>query len=586
MTPRRDALPALARLAALAVVAAALLAPVGSLLVASLRETRVVTTDGRTMRVAGAITPLDETRYKIQVPSDTDPDADTTPVILREGTYRVEEGWTLAHYAGVFRSARTGPLLLHSLALAAGSALLALLLGIPAGFLVARTTLPGRRVFAVLLAAPLLMPPFFAAMGTSEWVGAALSAIGLRAGDLQIANGIVCLGALCCPIPALLVGRALAVVPRGAHDAALLLGGRGAARRHVVLPAALPAALAAFTLVFVIALCDFAVPDLLGVFLPKDAIPLHVYPTEVFLQWNKVHNTGRAVATGFPLLLVTGVLLVLAARLARKGSAAFGVGAEPRPLVRLSPLSVGLGWATAALVLGLSVALPIAGVAAWGFSPTRIPQTIRETAGLLDDFDRWIRLGLLSALLSTATAVVLARWALRGGRGGRAAASLAAGLPLAVPGITLMVGTLLLWVAVPTDPGTLWKGVLVLTARTLPYALLAAVLALREVDRGLEEAGATLGAGPVVRARRIWGPLSRRGWVSAFLLALVFALRELDGIVLIEAQIVPVRIYDKVHYGRVAQVADLSMAYLGVLLVPALLLALAWRRRPPGPVAA
>jgi len=76
MTSPRDTLPALARFAALAVLCAALLAPIASLLVASLRETRVVTADGRTMRVAGAITPLDAGRSKIQVPPADDPDAD------------------------------------------------------------------------------------------------------------------------------------------------------------------------------------------------------------------------------------------------------------------------------------------------------------------------------------------------------------------------------------------------------------------------------------------------------------------------------------------------------------------------------
>ena len=42
------------------------------------------------------------------------------------------------------------------------------------------------------------------------------------------------------------------------------------------------------------------------------------------------------------------------------------------------------------------------------------------------------------------------------------------------------------------------------------------------------------------------------------------------------------RIYDKVHYGRTGQVADLSMAYLAALLLPAVLLVVAARRRSTG----
>ena len=103
------------------------------------------------------------------------------------------------------------------------------------------------------------------------------------------------------------------------------------------------------------------------------------------------------------------------------------------------------------------------------------------------------------------------------------------------------------------------------------------------MDPRLEDAARLLGAGPAERARRVWGPLSRRGWLSAFLLALVFALRELDAIVLIEPGILPVRIYDKVHYGKTGQVADLSMAYLAVLLVPAIIGVVLVGRRRKGP---
>jgi iron(III) transport system permease protein len=146
--------------------------------------------------------------------------------------------------------------------------------------------------------------------------------------------------------------------------------------------------------------------------------------------------------------------------------------------------------------------------------------------------------------------------------------------------MALMVGTLVLWVGVPTPPGSLWKGVLVLTGRFLPYALFASWLALREVDPRLEEAGRLLGASRATLAARIWGPLSARGVAAAFLLVLVFSLRELDALVLIEPGILPVRIYDKVHFGRTGQVADLAMAYLAVLLVPAVAaVLLAGRRR-------
>src|SRR5207253_2426748 len=110
-------------------------------------------------------------------------------------------------------------------------------------------------------------------------------------------------------------------------------------------------------------------------------------------------------------------------------------------------------------------------------------------------------------------------------------------------------------------------------------------LALREVDPQLEDAARLLGAGPATTAWRIWGRMTWRGIAASFLLVLVLALRELDAIVLIEPGILPVRIYDKVHFGRTGQVADLSMAYLAMLLLPAILaLLFAQRRSRSGPL--
>ena len=560
---------------AFAVAGLAIVAPLAGMLLASFRVREVVLTTGQALRAAGPVV-HDEAGFRFQMPSEDDPDADLQPVILPSTRVAgVHEAWSLAHYRDVFGSSRTIGRLRNSLVLATGSGLLALLLGLPVAVLLARFRLPGRRLVFSLLAAPLLLPPFFAAMGVAGAVSPLLLSLGLPPPGVQLGNAMVCFAGLLFPIPTLLVARALAAVPEGLVEAARLFGGPGVARRHVVWPSLRPAVLASFALVFAVALCDFAVPDLLGVFLPHGAVPVHVFATEIFLQWNKYGNVGRAVATGAPFVLaVLAVLLLAAALLRRCPAGTLGGSTRARAQVRLGARGMPVALLVLAIPFTLGLVLPIGSVMSWGFSAARIPQTVRETVGLMDDSLRWIRLGLLAALLTTAVAVVLARAALRGGRAVRGLVGLVGALPLAVPGMALMVGTLVLWVSIPTPPGSLWKGVLVLVGRFLPYGLLAAGLALREVDPRLEEAGRLLGASPMTRALRIWGPLSRRGIASAFLLVLVFAWRELDALVLIEPGILPVRIYDKVHFGRTGPVADLSIAYLAVLLVPAALVAL------------
>ncbi len=590
---RRSPAAAAAILLAVAVLGVAVVAPVVSMLVASLRVHEMALVRGPVLRIAGTVReevdpthPNEPPTLIFGVPSATDPDAEPTPksvsaadVLERDGRW----SWSLAHYRDVLSSKRTRGLLVNSLELATGSALLALLLGIPVGFVLHRTNLRGRRAAAALLAGPLLLPTFFAAMGASSGVGSVLARTGLSGGALQLSNSMVCFASLLFPIPAVLVGRALAAVPAGLAESALLLGGRSAVRRHAVLPAVLPAVLASTAIVVVITLCDFAVPDLLGVFLPTGAVPVHVFATEIFLQWDKFGNTGRAVATGLPyflLVLAFGLVVVRALRRCPEGllSGAF----RPRPPVRLGPGGRVAAGAVLVVAFGLGLALPIAAVCSWGFSPTRVPTTIRETPDLVEDTFRWLRIGLLEATLATATAVVLARAVLRGPRVVGRALSVATLSSLAIPGMALSAATVLLWRAIPAAPFALWKPVLVLTGRFLPYAFAAVVLSLREVDPALEDAARLLGAGPLARARRVWLPLSARGIAGAFGLSLVLALRELDGFVLVQSRILPIRIYDNVHYGRTGQVADLSMAYLAMLLGPALFAVFLLRRRAVG----
>jgi iron(III) transport system permease protein len=186
-----------------------------------------------------------------------------------------------------------------------------------------------------------------------------------------------------------------------------------------------------------------------------------------------------------------------------------------------------------------------------------------------------MKTAIAATLVTTFLAVVLARWAVRGGRAAQAVVLGIAGLSLATPGLVLSVGHLAgNWARL--DGAVL--AVLSLAGRFLPYGLLAAWLALREVPRGQEEAAAVLGAGAAERATRVWLPLAGRGILAGALLVFLLALREIDAVVLIEPQIFPLRLYDKVHYSRLADEANLTILYLGHLLVPAVLVALVARR--------
>ena len=91
----------------------------------------------------------------------------------------VATGWETAA-ALIFRE-RVGELLLNTVLLTVFTVPLCLVLGVGGAWLVERTTLPGHKVWAVLLAAPLAIPAF---VNSYAWVSAVPSLQGLFSGVL------------------------------------------------------------------------------------------------------------------------------------------------------------------------------------------------------------------------------------------------------------------------------------------------------------------------------------------------------------------------------------------------------------------
>lgn len=596
---------------ALAVVAFSFVLPVGSLVLESFRVHEVVLTDGRVIPAVGDVTVTED---RVILEYQTDPGEERIrPPVRPEQVAEVRTRYSLHHYRFVLRDPRLGKLVWNSFLVALGGTLVALLLGLPVAFFAFRTDVPLRALLLVLCLAPAVLPPFLVAMGGARRLMNALTAaFGLVGGRLQMVSAILVFGVVLFPFVVFLAGRALAAVPGGPWEAARLLGGRGAAFKRVVLPAVLPAIFGAAALVFVLAWSDFTVPDLLGFMLPPGPETMPVFPTEIMLQW-KAHAKARAVATGAPLVLVTIVLLLLSLYFLRKSPVVGGgEGRSARPRLRVHPLLSALGWLAVLSLVFAVVFVPMLDVWGWaegrgesvsgtGAAAELRPESrvgvigdfsgaLDRTPGSREDLVRWLKTGIAAALLAMFVATVLARWALRGGRVARTVVLLLGVLPLAVPGLLYTVGTASFWnlLDVPWIERTVLRSALALSARFLPFALLAAWVALRQVRKGQEEAAALLGAHAAARAWRIWGPPAAFGLLAGALTVLVLALREIDTVIVIDAQVFPLRIYDKIHYSRLADEANLTFLYVGILLVPALLAAglwswVAWRRRARGP---
>ncbi|HED66450.1 MAG TPA: iron ABC transporter permease [Planctomycetes bacterium] len=487
--------------------------------------------------------------------------------------------------AAVF-TARTASLLGRTLALGGGTALGALLLGLPFGFLVARTDLPGASLWRTLGVVPLLLPPLLIAMTWAVlWPG------------LRGAAGTVFLLSLSTyPLVAIFTARAFERIDAASEEAALLAGGLGAVVR-MELPLVLPAALTGATFAFAFAINDFGVPDYVSSVGPK----FNVYADEIKLQWDQVGRTGAAVASSIPLVLVTFAALLLALRLRRRGA----MGSMGTGFRTPAPLALGR-WRWPALafvlaVLGAALVVPIArlvweagamdrqlgerdGLAALGAGFS----TLRHEFGVAlelarADLARSILYSAGAALVCVPVGLVLGH-ALERTRA-RASRLLEACviLPIAVPALLFGIGEIATWNHAATarfyDGGAMATWLFI--GRFSPFAILVLSGAVAALPAAGEEAAALAGAGPIRRLLFVVAPSLGGSLAASFVLVFVFAMRDLDSAILVPAanKTAIFRVFNGVHFGRDSYVAALSLLLVIAILLPGTLWALFARKR-------
>ncbi|AWN36516.1 ABC transporter permease [Methylobacterium radiodurans] len=235
-------------------------------------------------------------------------------------------------------------------------------------------------------------------------------------------------------------------------------------------------------------------------------------------------------------------------------------------------------------VLGLGLAFlyaPILVLAVYSFNASRLVTvwggfSTRWYAALLSDGPlfaaAWVSLRV--ALLSGAVATVLGTLAaLALARHGRfCSRALLTGLvfaPMVMPEVIIGLSLLLLFVGTGLDRGI---GTLVIAHATFCTGFVAVVVGarLRGLDRGLEEAAADLGAGPLRVFATVTLPLLAPAVLAGFLLAFTLSLDDLVIASFVSgpgATTLPMRLYSQVRLGVNPEInAASTLLVLGVTL--------------------
>ena len=399
------------------------------------------------------------------------------------------------------------------------------MLGVPLAWLTARTDLPGRRLWAVLVIVPLAIPSyvtgfaFLGFLGPHGVLAALLAPFGVERvpsmSGLPAAALVLTLASY--PYVVLATRSALMRADPAVEEAGRLLGdGRLRVFRRVSLPLLAPAVLAGALLATLYALADFGAVSLLGFDSLSRAI--HTAYRASF---------DRSLAAVLALILVGLSLAVVAGEGIVRRRADSYVGRPPRR----PPPPIALGrwrWPAAAfcaVVVSLALVVPAGTIGWWLVRGLGQGEPLRLVAA-----PALASLGTGVAAAGVAVALALPIGLLAARHPSRIAwlAERSTYAAYALPGIVMALAVVFLANNfVPALYQTLLLLVIAYAVRFLPQASGLLRASLVALGPRLEEAGRTLGDGPVVVVRRLTLPLLRPALVAGAALVFLTTVKEL-----------------------------------------------------------
>ena len=409
----------------------------------------------------------------------------------------------------------------------------ALVLGVPLAWLVTRTDLPGRRVWAVAAALPLVIPSYVAAL-------VLLAAFGPR-GFLQqileqpfgvervpeiygLPGAVLALTISTYPYVYLLAAAALRDLDPALEEASRSLGrSRAETFRRVTLPVLRPSLGAGALLVALYTLSDFG------------AVSLMQYSSltrAIYVQYRSLFDRTPAAALALVLVVLTAIVLLLEyyargrVRYHRRSPGTV----RPPQRVRLG----GWRWpalAFCAAVVGFALLLPLAVIGYWLERAVSLGRDLGDVWGPALNS---ILASALAAGVAVAAALPVAILAVRyGARWTRALERLSYSSN-ALPGIVIAL-SLVFFGANYAGFAYQTLGLLVFAyvVRFLPQAVASSHSALLRVDPRLEEAARGLGKSPRHAFATVTAPLVAPGLLAGAALVFLSTMKELPATLLL-----------------------------------------------------
>ncbi len=488
-------------------------------------------------------------------------------VVIRAAGAGPERLWS------TIASPATLGLLARTVALVGGVVATAVAIALPAAWLVTRTDLPARRLWAVLGALPLVFPSYVAALAlvatlgprgyVTLWIEAWTP---LRIGGLiyGYTGALLALALFTYPYVYLLLVAALRDLDPALEESSRGLGaGRWRTFARVVLPQLRPALYGGSLLVALYTVSDFG------------AVSITRFSTFTLAIYNAYRALfDRSLAAALSLVLVglavglIGVEGLLVRRLPPHRLRPSRAAARRRLGRWKWPALLGLGG-----LASVNLALPLGVLIFWGVRAVRLGNPLGST---------WqpalasLGVSLAAALAAVALSIPLALWAVRHPSPLARAAERLSRAGFALPGIVIAL-SLVFFVTRYLLP--LYQTLALLVAayviRFLPESLAATRAAVASVSTRFEEAARSLGESQLGALRRLTLPLLRPGLLAGAGLVFLTAMKELPATLILRPtgfETLATRIWSTAAEGIYSQAALPGLVLVAISLLPTYLL--------------
>jgi iron(III) transport system permease protein len=471
------------------------------------------------------------------------------------------------------------------------SATLATALGLALALLVNRTDFRAKRALRAISILPIITPPFVVGVAiillfgrTGLVTGFVADILGVRPGRwIYGLPGILIAQVLAfAPVTFLVLLSALEAINPTLEEAARTLGARAMTTfRTVTWPLLRPGLAAAFLLAFIESLADFGNPIVLGG--GYEVLSVKIFFAVVGARF----DLGNAATLAIILLSLTLVAFWLQMRwvgnksyVTVTGKSDAGLAAPLPPVLRIAVFAVVIPWVVFTLAVYIIIATGgfVTDIGRWDLAPTlshlvtafrfEFAENGLELYGSAwDSMLTTLWVAGIAAPLTTLVGILTAWLVARQDFAGRRAFEFGTMLSFAIPGTVVGVSYVAAFNVPPVDiTGTAAILIICFVFRNMPVGMRAGLAALAQIDRSMEEASQTMGAGGATTLRRVVLPLIRPAVFTALVYSFVTAMTAVSAVIfLVSARhnMATAYIMGRVEAGEYA----LAIAYSAVLMI-------------------